>query len=53
MAKHGNYWQTAGHRISRRAALRGAGLGIAGLAGAALIGCSSGDDDRRLPVGTR
>ena len=45
MAKHGNYWQTAGHRISRRAALRGAGLGIAGLAGAALIGCSSGDDD--------
>ena len=30
-------------RISRRTALRGAGLGVAGLAGAALIGC--GDDD--------
>ena len=36
-----NFW--INRRISRRAALRGAGLGIAGLAGAALIGC--GDDD--------
>jgi ABC-type transport system substrate-binding protein len=44
MIEQRNFWQkTAGGRVSRRAALRGAGLGIAGLAGAALIGC--GDDD--------
>lgn len=29
-------------RISRRTAIRGAGIGVAGLAGAALIGCSGG-----------
>ena len=33
------------NRISRRAALRGAGIGVAGLAGAALIGCGDDDDD--------
>lgn len=33
-----NYWSG---RIRRRTALRGAGLGIAGLAGAALVGCGS------------
>ncbi len=38
-----NYW--SGRRISRRAALRGVGLGVAGLAGAALIGCGDDDDE--------
>ena len=38
----GNYWTR--RRVGRRAALRGAGLGVAGLAGAALIGCGGGDD---------
>jgi peptide/nickel transport system substrate-binding protein len=38
-----NFWNN--RRISRRAALRGAGLGIAGLAGAALIGCGDDDED--------
>ncbi len=40
-----NYWTTGRvrSRISRRSLLRGAGLGAAGLAGAALIGC--GDDE--------
>jgi peptide/nickel transport system substrate-binding protein len=38
-----NYW--TGRRISRRAALRGAGLGATGLAGAVLIGCGGDDDD--------
>ena len=38
-----NYWTR--RRVSRRAALRGAGVGIAGLAGAALIGCGGDDDD--------
>lgn len=33
------------NRISRRAALRGAGIGVAGLTGAALIGCGDDDDD--------
>ena len=41
MADDRNFWTN--RHISRRAALRGAGLGMAGLAGAALIGC--GDDD--------
>ncbi|MDO8942742.1 MAG: ABC transporter substrate-binding protein, partial [Desulfobacterales bacterium] len=36
----GNYWTS--RRVSRRTALRGAGLGLLGLTGAALIGC--GDD---------
>ena len=39
----GNYWTR--RRVGRRAALRGAGLGVAGLAGAALIGCGDGDGD--------
>ena len=38
-----NYW--TGRRVSRRATLRGAGLGLAGLAGAALIGCGDSDED--------
>ncbi len=37
------YWTRA--RIGRRGVLRGAGLGMAGLAGAALIGCGSDDED--------
>ena len=40
------YW--TGRRIGRRAALRGAGVGIAGLAGAALIGC--GGDEEATPT---
>ncbi len=41
-----NYWsRMMGSRISRRGALRGAGVGAAGLAGAALIGCGDDDDD--------
>ena len=41
-----NFWtSTMRRRISRRTALRGAGLGVAGLAGAALIGCGDDDDD--------
>ncbi|MCK9487404.1 MAG: ABC transporter substrate-binding protein [Dehalococcoidia bacterium] len=40
-----NYWtRIGGNRVSRRAALRGAGIGAAGIAGAALIGCG-GDDN--------
>ena len=39
-----NYWtKAAAHAVSRRGALKAMGLGVAGLAGAALIGC--GDDD--------
>ncbi len=38
-----NYWTR--RRISRRTALRGGAIGIAGLAGAALIGCGGDDDD--------
>ena len=41
-----NFWNRS--RISRRSALRGIGLGAAGLAGAALIGC--GDDDEAAPA---
>ena len=37
-----NYWTR--HAFGRRAALRGAGVGIAGLAGAALLGCGGADD---------
>ena len=39
------YWGRQG--FSRRRVLRGAGLGVAGLAGAALVGCSSDGDDGR------
>jgi peptide/nickel transport system substrate-binding protein len=40
-----NYWgsRAAGGRVSRRSLIRGAGVGLAGLAGAALIGC--GEDE--------
>jgi ABC-type transport system substrate-binding protein len=34
-----NYWMR--RHVSRRAALRGAGLGLSGLVGAALVGCGS------------
>src|SRR5687768_2766473 len=37
-----NYWSR--RTLSRRGALRGAGLGVAGLAGVALFGCG-GDDE--------
>ena len=37
-----SYWSR--QRVSRRGVLRGTGLGVAGLAGAALIGCGGGDD---------
>ncbi|MEZ4503287.1 MAG: ABC transporter substrate-binding protein [Dehalococcoidia bacterium] len=37
-----NYWTR--RSFSRRGVLRGAGVGLAGLAGAALIGCGSDDD---------
>ena len=47
MDEERNYWTR--RRISRRTALRGAGLGVAGLAGAALIGCGD-DDDEAAPV---
>ena len=42
MSSNGNYWTR--HQVSRRAAIRGTSLGIAGLAGAALIGCGGGND---------
>ncbi|PKN81164.1 MAG: hypothetical protein CVU47_07795 [Chloroflexi bacterium HGW-Chloroflexi-9] len=38
----GSYWTT--RRISRRTALRGAGLGLLGITGAALIGCGGADE---------
>jgi ABC-type transport system substrate-binding protein len=34
-----NYW---GRRVGRRTVIRGAGVGVAGLAGAALLGCGGG-----------
>ncbi|MQA00523.1 MAG: hypothetical protein GEU80_14535 [Dehalococcoidia bacterium] len=43
MSEH-NYW-TRPQRVSRRSLLRGAGVGVAGLAGAALIGCGGDDDE--------
>lgn len=46
-----NYWtRFAGTRLSRRTALRGAAVGAAGLAGAALIGCGSSDDKTPTPT---
>jgi peptide/nickel transport system substrate-binding protein len=47
---NGNYWTR--NRPSRRGFLRGAGLGAAGIAGAALIGCGSDDDDVATPTAT-
>ena len=43
MSDERNYWIR--RRISRRTALRGAGIGATGLLGAALIGCGDDDDD--------
>ena len=42
-----NYWKrrALGPRISRRKLLRGSAVGVAGLAGAVLIGCGDDDDD--------
>ena len=45
-----NYWLRG--RISRRAALRGAAFGLAGLAGAALVGCGGGDDEESTAGGS-
>jgi len=43
----GNYWgRTGAGRVSRRALMRGAGIGVAGLAGAALIGCGSKEESK-------
>ena len=41
--ERGTYWSRG--TISRRGALRGAGLGVAGLAGVALFGCGGDDGD--------
>ena len=38
----GTYWSR--RTVGRRTVLRGAGLGIAGMAGAALFGCGGADD---------
>ncbi len=51
MVEESSYWTR--RRVSRRTALRGAGLGIAGLTGAALIGCGGDDDDTVAPVATQ
>ncbi|MDA1147815.1 MAG: ABC transporter substrate-binding protein, partial [Chloroflexi bacterium] len=48
MTDSGNYWMR--RRVSRRAALRGAGVATAGVAGAVLIGC--GDSDSEDPTAT-
>ena len=41
-----SYWERKmGRRLSRRAALRGGAVGIVGIAGAVLIGCSDDDAD--------
>ncbi len=45
------YWARTEARVSRRGLLRGGAVGAMGLAGAALIGCSSGTKDA-TPVGT-
>ena len=37
------YWKN--RELSRRSVIRGAGLGIAGLSGAVLVGCGGGSDD--------
>ena len=43
-----SYW--AGSRVGRRSVLRGVGFGAAGLAGAALIGCSAGSKTAPAPT---
>ncbi len=48
-----NYWtRLHGRSVSRRTLLRGAAVGGAGLAGAALIGCGGDDDDDVTATGT-
>ncbi len=47
MERNGSYWET---RFGRRRLLRGAGLVVAGLSGAALIGC--GDDEEAATPGS-
>ena len=37
-----DYWTT--RRLTRRSVLRGSAVGVAGLAGAALIGCRGGSE---------
>ena len=46
-----NYWHR--RRVSRRAALRGASIGVAGIAGAVLIGCGGDDDEVAAPAATQ
>jgi len=48
--EHSNYWHR--RRVSRRAALRGAAIGLSGLAGAALIGCGSSDNGTATTTAT-
>ena len=43
-----NYWKSL---VSRRTALRGTGLGLAGIAGTALIGCGSKNNNAAAPGG--
>ncbi|MDO9445076.1 MAG: hypothetical protein Q7K37_07135, partial [Dehalococcoidia bacterium] len=45
-----SYWSR--RRVGRRTVIRGASLGVAGLAGAALIGCGGGDDEEEAGGGT-
>ncbi len=50
-----NYWTSlASHRVTRRSALQGAAVGVAGLSGAALIGCGGGEkkDDSKPAAST-
>ena len=47
-----NYWTRGRGPVSRRSVLRGATLGTAGLAGAALIGCSSSSNATATPAGS-
>ncbi|MFN8640008.1 MAG: ABC transporter substrate-binding protein [Dehalococcoidia bacterium] len=42
-----NYWT---RRVDRRAVIRGTAIGLAGLAGAAVLGCGSATSDRTAPV---
>ncbi|MEX2032010.1 MAG: hypothetical protein WEA81_03995, partial [Dehalococcoidia bacterium] len=44
-----NYWSRG--RVGRRTVLRSGALGVAGLAGAALIGCGGGDDEEPTASG--
>ena len=52
MDEPGSYWHK--QSLTRRRMIRGASLGVAGLAGAALIGCGDDDDggDGGTPSGT-